>query len=103
MDQAQDDFISRPEFQSGRDAIFLAVDRDDSVGLTSDELRLTTAVFSKVAAPMAPLMSESCFDPVRHPSQMTDANEDRKLSYAATIWHSLHIVFRERFVSCNLE
>jgi hypothetical protein len=49
MDEDEDGFISRPEFQSERGAIFLAVDRNNSFTLTSDEMHVTPEAFQKIA------------------------------------------------------
>ena len=59
MDEDEDGFISRPEFQSERGAIFLAVDRNNSFTLTSDEMHVTPEAFQKIAGDMESWISGS--------------------------------------------
>jgi EF hand len=49
MDADGDGLVSRPEFQAGKGAIFLAIDEDGSMTLTQDEMRLTPEGFKLLA------------------------------------------------------
>ena len=49
MDSDGNDRISRPEFQSGKGAVFLAIDADGSMTLTADELHLSLEGFKLLA------------------------------------------------------
>jgi hypothetical protein len=49
MDADGDGLISRPEFQAGKGAVFLAIDADGSMTLSQDEMRLTPEGFKLLA------------------------------------------------------
>jgi len=49
MDADGDGQVSRPEFQAGKGAVFLAMDQDGSMTLTQDEMRLSPAGFKLLA------------------------------------------------------
>lgn len=49
MDADGDGQVSRPEFQSGKGAVFLAIDENGSMTLTEDEMRLTPEGFRLLA------------------------------------------------------
>ena len=49
MDADGDGQVSRPEFQAGKGAVFLAIDADGSMTLTQDEMRLTPDGFKLLA------------------------------------------------------
>ena len=49
MDADGDGQISRPEFQAGKGAVFLAIDQDGSMTLSQDEMRLTPEGFKLLA------------------------------------------------------
>jgi hypothetical protein len=49
MDADGDGRISRPEFQAGKGAVFLAIDQDGSMTLSQDEMRLTPEGFTLLA------------------------------------------------------
>lgn len=49
MDADGDGQISRPEFQFGKGAVFLAIDEDGSMTLSQDEMRLTPEAFGQLA------------------------------------------------------
>lgn len=50
MDADSDGLISRPEFQAGKGAVFLAIDEDGSMTLTQDEMRLSPEGFKLLAS-----------------------------------------------------
>ena len=49
MDADGDGQVSRPEFQAGKGAVFLAIDEDGSMTLSQDEMRLTPEPFKQLA------------------------------------------------------
>ena len=49
MDGDGDGQVSRPEFQAGKGAVFLAIDADASMTLTQGEMRLTPEGFKLLA------------------------------------------------------
>jgi hypothetical protein len=49
MDADGDKLVSRPEFQAGKGAVFLAIDADGSMTLSQDEMRLTPEAFKQLA------------------------------------------------------
>lgn len=49
MDADSDGQVSRPEFQFGKGAVFLAIDEDGSMTLTQNEMRLTPEAFKQLA------------------------------------------------------
>jgi hypothetical protein len=49
MDADGDKLISRPEFQAGKGAVFLAIDEDGSMTLSPNEMRLTPEGFKQLA------------------------------------------------------
>jgi hypothetical protein len=49
LDADGDGQISRPEFQAGKGAVFLAIDQDGSMTLSQDEMRLTPDGFKLLA------------------------------------------------------
>jgi hypothetical protein len=49
MDADGDGLVSRPEFQTGKGAVFLAIDANGSMTLSQDEMRLTPEGFKLLA------------------------------------------------------
>jgi hypothetical protein len=49
MDANGDGQVSRPEFQFGKGAVFLAIDEDGSMTLRQNEMRLTPESFKQLA------------------------------------------------------
>ena len=49
MDADGDGQVSRPEFQAGKGAVFLAIDEDGSMTLSQGEMRLTPEAFKQLA------------------------------------------------------
>jgi hypothetical protein len=49
MDADGDGQLSRPEFQFGKGAVFLAIDEDGSMTLSQNEMRLTAESFKQLA------------------------------------------------------
>lgn len=49
MDADGDKLVSRPEFQSGKGVVFLAIDEDGSMTLSQNEMRLSPEGFRQLA------------------------------------------------------
>jgi len=49
MDADGDKLVSRPEFQAGKGAVFLAIDEDGSMTLSQNEMRLSPEGFKQLA------------------------------------------------------
>lgn len=49
MDQDANSAISRPEFETGKGMVFMAIDTDESQTLTQGEMRLTPEAFKALA------------------------------------------------------
>ena len=49
MDADGDGLVSRPEFQAGKGAVFLAIDEDGSMTLSQNEMRLSPEAFKQLA------------------------------------------------------
>jgi len=50
MDQDQNGTVSRPEFETGKGMVFMAIDANESQTLTQNEMRLTPEAFAALAA-----------------------------------------------------
>jgi EF hand len=90
MDEDQDGFISRPEFQSERGAVFLAVDRNNSFTLTSDEMQLTPEAFQKLAGDNGVVDIGELFSSDAISFEKVDANGDKQLSFGEFSEFILH-------------
>ncbi len=86
----QDGFISRPEFQSERGAIFLAVDRNNSFTLTSDEMHLTPEAFRKIAGDNGVADIGELFSSDAISFEKVDADDDKLPSYGEFSEFILH-------------
>lgn len=49
MDQDQNGTVSRPEFETGKGMVFMAIDANESQTLTQNEMRLTPEAFAALA------------------------------------------------------
>jgi hypothetical protein len=81
MDQDGDGFISRPEFEGERGAVFLAIDRNDSLSLTADEMHLTPEAFSKLAGSDALVTPEEFGNSEMASFEQIDSSRDKQLTY----------------------
>lgn len=81
MDQDGDGVISRPEFEGERGAVFLAIDKDNSMFLTPDEMHLTAEAFAKLAGADGIVIPEEFLSSDIATFEKIDANQDRQLSY----------------------
>jgi len=82
MDVDGDRLISRPEFQAEKGAVFLAIDRDGSMTLSQDEMRLSPDGFKLLAGADGVVDGEefitaesASFDPI-------DASHDHQIDFA---------------------
>ena len=81
MDQDGDGFISRPEFEGERGAVFLAIDKNNSVTLTADEMHLSPEAFAKLAGG-DDVVTPAEFNNAEIASfEAIDSNHDLQLSY----------------------
>ena len=81
MDQDGDGFISRPEFEGERGAVFLAIDKNNSMFLTPDEMHLTPEAFAKLAGDDGIVVPGEFFNADIASFETIDANQDLQLSY----------------------
>jgi len=81
MDEDRDGFISRPEYERGRGAIFIALDKDGNFRLTEDELHLTPQAFDKIAGPDRVVEIGELFQSASASFDEIDVNGDKRLSF----------------------
>jgi hypothetical protein len=81
MDRDGDGLISRPEFEAERGAVFLAIDRNNSLSLTADEMHLTPEAFSKLAGGDATVTPDEFGSSDVASFEQIDSNGDKQLSY----------------------
>ncbi len=81
MDSDGDGFISRPEFEAERGAVFLAIDRNGSMTLTADEMRLTPEAFSKLSAGDATVTPDEFSGSDATSFEQIDADGDKQITY----------------------
>jgi Ca2+-binding EF-hand superfamily protein len=81
MDQDGDGFISRPEFEAERGAVFLAIDRNNSLSLTADEMHLTPEAFSQLAGGDATVTPDEFVGSDTTSFEQIDSSGDKQISY----------------------
>lgn len=81
MDENGDGAISRPEFQSGKGSVFMAMDTDGSMALTPDETRLKPEAFDLLAGGDGMIDGEEFIASELAQFDRIDANRDHELSY----------------------
>lgn len=81
MDSDGDGFISRPEFEAERGAVFLAIDRNGSMTLTADEMRLTPEAFSKLSGGDATVTPDEFSGSDVTSFEQIDASADKQITY----------------------
>ena len=81
MDQDGDGVISRPEFEGERGAVFLAIDKNNSMFLTPDEMHLTPEAFAKLAGDDGIVIPNEFLSSDIATFEKIDANHDLQLSY----------------------
>lgn len=82
MDADGDGWISRPEFQAGKGAVFLAIDQDGSMTLSQDEMRLTPEGFKLLAGADGVVDGEEFIAAEVASFDAIDKNEDRQIDFA---------------------
>ncbi len=81
MDEDGDGSVSRPEFQSGKGSVFLAMDADGSMTLTPDETRLKPDAFAMLAGADGVVDGEEFIAADVAQFAKIDANGDFGISY----------------------
>lgn len=81
MDEDRDGFITRPEYQRGRGAVLIVLDKDGDFRLTANELRLTPEAFDKIAGPDNVVEIGELFQSASASLDDIDLNGDKQLSY----------------------
>ena len=82
MDSDGNGQISRPEFQAGKGAVFLAIDVDGSMTLTQNETRLTPEAFKKLAGDDDAIDGEEFIASDAVSFEAIDHNQDHQIDYA---------------------
>lgn len=85
MDADGDKLVSRPEFQAGKGAVFLAIDEDGSMTLSQNEMRLSPEGFQQLAGDDSLVDGEefiaadiASFDPI-------DRSQDHQIDLAELV------------------
>lgn len=82
MDADSDGQVSRPEFQAGKGAVFLAIDADASMTLSQDEMRLTPEGFKLLAGDDAVVDGEEFIAADIASFDAIDKNKDHQIDLA---------------------
>lgn len=82
MDADGDGQVSRPEFQSGKGAVFLAIDQDGSMTLTQDEMRLSPEGFKLLAGDDDVVDGEEFIAADIASFDAIDHNQDHQIDFA---------------------
>jgi len=82
MDQDGNGSISRPEFQTGKGMVFMAIDADESLALTQTEMRLTPEVFNLLAGGDGMVDGEEFTAAEMASFDAIDQNQDHEIPYA---------------------
>ncbi len=82
MDADGDGQVSRPEFQAGKGAVFLAIDQDGSMTLTQDEMRLSPAGFKLLAGDDGVVDGEEFIAADIASFEAIDRNQDHQIDFA---------------------
>jgi Ca2+-binding EF-hand superfamily protein len=82
MDSDGDERISRPEFQTGKGAVFLAMDVDGSMTLTAAEMRLSLEGFKLLAGADGLVDGQEFVAAEITSFEAVDANKDHELEFA---------------------
>lgn len=81
MDADGDGQISRPEFQAGKGAVFLAIDQDGSMTLSQDEMRLTPEGFKLLAGADAVVDGEEFIAAEAASFDAIDKGQDHQIDF----------------------
>jgi hypothetical protein len=82
MDADGDGQISRPEFQAGKGAVFLAIDQDGSMTLTQNEMRLSPDGFKLLAGDDGVVDGEEFIGADVASFEAIDSNQDHQIDFA---------------------
>lgn len=85
MDADGDGQVSRPEFQAGKGAVFLAIDENGSMTLTQDEMRLTPEGFKLLAGDDGVVDGEEFIAADVASFEAIDKNQDRNFDLAELV------------------
>ena len=81
MDSDGNDRISRPEFQSGKGAVFLAIDADGSMTLAADEIHLSLEAFKLLAGADGLVDGQEFIGAEIASFEVIDANKDHEIDF----------------------
>jgi hypothetical protein len=79
MDEDGDGFVSRPEFQTEKGAVFMTIDENGSMTLTQDEMRLSPDGFKLLAGDDGVVDGEEFIAADIASFDAIDKNQDHKL------------------------
>jgi hypothetical protein len=79
MDEDGDRFVSRPEFQTEKGAVFMTIDENGSMTLTQDEMRLSPDGFKLLAGDDGVVDGEEFIAADIASFDAIDKNQDHKL------------------------
>ena len=85
MDADGDGQVSRPEFQAGKGAVFLAIDEDGSMTLSQDEMRLTPEAFKHLAGDDGVVDGEEFIAADVASFDAIDKNKDHQIALAELV------------------
>ena len=85
MDADGDGLVSRPEFQAGKGAVFLAIDEDGSMTLSQNEMRLTPEAFKQLAGDDGVVDGEEFIATDVASFDAIDKNQDHQIDLAELI------------------
>jgi hypothetical protein len=85
MDADGDGQVSRPEFQAGKGAVFLAIDEDGSMTLSQNEMRLTPEAFKQLAGDDGVVDGEEFIAADVASFDAIDENKDHQIALAELV------------------
>jgi len=85
MDADGDGLVSRPEFQAGKGAVFLAIDEDGSMTLSQNEMRLTPEGFKQLAGDDGVVDGEEFIATDVASFDAIDKNQDHQIALAELV------------------
>jgi hypothetical protein len=85
MDADGDKLVSRPEFQAGKGAVFLAIDEDGSMTLSQNEMRLTPEGFKQLAGDDSLVDGEEFIAADVASFDAIDKNQDHQIALAELV------------------
>ena len=82
MDTDHDLSLSRPEFETGKGVVFMAIDQDNSFTLTENEMRLTHESFMTLAGQDGAINGQEFISAKETSFEAIDANQDHVIKYS---------------------